>query len=174
MAEYGERPFGLNEIKIVSADGLTVVTLEASRTLQFTPRMLTGELTGSDALQAVASFIEAAEWEMEEGGIPLAAFAIMFGFAANETGVTPNRVKTMVIDTATALPYFKIYGKLLDENTGDVHVKMTKAKITGNVTWEAAYGEFVMSGLSGIAVKDGANGAIQIVQNETITALPTS
>jgi len=80
----------------------------------------------------------------------------------------------MTLQPATAMPYFRIYGKILSENADDLHALIQKAKITGNLTGEFAYGAFYTMGLSGIGVKDGANGLVRIVQNETAAALPTT
>jgi len=169
------RPFGLNQVKIVSSDGSDVATLDVSRVLGWTPRMLTGELTGSDRLAEVASFIEAAEWSLEEGGVPLDALAIMTGFTVSDSGSTPNQVRTLPIDAGTAMPYFKIYGKVLGVGADDVHIKIYKCKLTGNIEGDMSYGEFKTTGLSGIAVRDTVLGKVlDIVQNETAAALPSS
>lgn len=172
MAGYGDRPFGLNQIRLVR--GVTVVTLAVSRTLQFNPRMLTGELAGSDALREVASTIEALEWSIEEGGVPLEAWALMTGLTATETGTTPTRVLTLPGDAATAMPYFSIYGKALGVGIDDIHVLLPNCKLTGNIEGSFSYGEFYMTGISGIAVQRGTADLFTIVQNETAAALPSS
>lgn len=176
MAGYGDKPFGLNQIRLVR--GVTVVTLDASQTMKFTPRLMGGELKGSDQVVAVAAVMEALEWSLEEGGIPLEALAVMTGWTATESGSTPNRVNTLRGVSATAFPYFIIYGKALGEDASDdVHVKIWRAKITQNIDGQFQYGEFYVTSLAGIAVQDASltpPRVFDIVQNETAAALPSS
>jgi hypothetical protein len=174
MAGYGDKPFGLHEIRLVSADGNDVVDLEVSRVMSFTPRMLTGELTGSDKLASVASFIEALEWSLEEGGIPLEALGLITGHTVTESGSTPNRTNTLKLHAASKMPYFKIYGKALGEGDDDVHVKIWKAKLTGNIEGQFQYGEFYVTSMNGLAVEDAVNGLTDVVQNETTANLPAN
>lgn len=175
MAEYGNMPFGLNQVKIKSRATVPVlVTLEAAQTMNFVPRMLTGELKGNDKLVALASMVEALEWSLTEGSIPLAALAIMTGWTATESGSTPNRTNTLTARSETEMPYFTIYGKALGQAGDDTHVKIFKAKITGNIEGAFEYGVFKITSMSGIAVEDTTDGLFDIVQNETAAALPTS
>ena len=69
---YGQRPFGLRDVKLVSIGGTpTQVDLPAARTLSFNERVKSGELSGDDKTIAVVAFSDAIEWEMEAGGISL-------------------------------------------------------------------------------------------------------
>lgn len=172
---YGDRPFGLNAVRIISRTGSPVtVDLPVSMTLGFTPRMMGGELKGNDSLASVAAFIEAVEWTLQHGGMPLNGLAVILGFTATESGSTPTRVNSMTVDAATAMPYFKLYGKMLGEGIDDLHVLLHKCKVTGNVEGEFAYGAFYEPTFNGIAVKDAALGIVKIVQNETATTLPAT
>ncbi len=172
---YGNMPFGLNQVKIKSHDTVPVlVTLDAAQTMDFVPRMLSAELKGNDKIASVASTVEALEWSLSEGGLPLAALAIMTGFTATESGSTPNRTNTMKMHAGTAMPWFTIYGKALGQAGDDVHVKIFKCKVTGNIEGTFEYGSFKVTSMSGIAVEDTVNGLVDVVQNETATALPTS
>src|SRR3990172_9203037 len=140
---FGDRPFGLNQIKLVSlATTPVVVTLPVSRTMKFTPTIMSGMLEGSDKVASVASTIKALDWSIDEGGLPLDAIALMCGFTLTASGTTPNQVNTLRILAATALLYFKIYGKALGEGIDDVHVKIPKAKLLKDPDGEFAYGVF--------------------------------
>jgi hypothetical protein len=173
MAWDTAKPFGLNAIRLVRS--AVVVNLRAAQTLTFTPRLIGGELKGNDQIVSVGSAIEAIEWSFEEGGISLDALALMTGFTATTSGSTPNQVNTLKMLTATAFPYFKIYGKILGEGSDDVHVKIHRAKITGNIEGQFQYGEFYVAKLSGIAVYDStATSVVDIVMNETAASLPAS
>lgn len=168
---YGTEPFGLNQIKFVK--DAAVVTLPAAQTMTFTPRLLGGELKGNDSIVAVGAAAEALEWSLENGGLPLDAIALVTGWTATESGSTPSKINTLTARAGTAFPYFKIYGKVLGTGGDDVHVKVFKAKLTGNIDGQFSYGEFYVVKMSGIAVDDGT-ALYQVVQNETAATLPTS
>lgn len=172
MAWDTSKPFGLNQVKLVK--GATVVTLTATQVLTFGPRMMGGELKGSDKIVSVASMAEAMEWSLEEGGIPLDALALMTGWTATLSGTTPSQVNTLKMNAGTAFPYFKIYGKSLGEGSDDAHVKIWKAKVTGNIEGQFQYGEFFVTKLTGVAVQDAVNGLADVVLNETAATLPVS
>lgn len=172
MMAYGDKPFGLHEIKLVV--DTTVVSLPVARTMSFKERVRSGELSGDDKTVAVVAYSDALEWSLEAGGIDLAAWALMTGRTATTTGTTPNRVTTLEASAAVPYPYFKIYGKSLGDGADDVHVKVWKAKLTEPLEGEFADGEFFVTSCAGIAVDDGTNGIYDIVQNETAAALPTS
>lgn len=168
---FGHQPFGLREVKLVS--GATVVALPASRTLQFTERVKSGELLGDDSLVAVAAHLEAVEWTLEAGGISLEALALMTGRTVAESGTTPNRTKTLKGTAGDRYPYISIYGKVLGSGEDDIHCKIFKAKVT-SLEGSFGEGEFFVTRCSGIAVDDGTNGIYEFVQHETAQELPSA
>ena len=172
MAWDASKPFGLKEIKVVRNSVL--VSLRAAQEMNFTPRLMGGELKGNDSIVSVASSVEALEWSLSEGGLSLDALAVMTGFTASTSGSTPNQINTMTMHAGGAMPYFVIYGKSLGDSGDDVHVKIWRAKITGNIEGTFAYGEFKVTKMQGIAVEDSVKGLCDIVLNETATALPAS
>jgi hypothetical protein len=171
FGDTGVKIFGLREIKLVNAAG-TSVSLNAAQTMTFKERVKSGELSGNDKTLAVVAFSDAVEWELEEGGISMTAYALMTGRTAALTGSLAVEVLTLNADAATAFPYFKIYGKSIGDAGDDVHVKIYKAKITGGIEGQFADGEFFVSKCSGVAIDDGSVGIYDIVHNETTAALP--
>jgi hypothetical protein len=174
MTGYGDKPFGINDIKLTSMDGGAQVNLPYERTLQFSERLVSGELRGSGKTVAVVSEADAVEFSLEAGGIPLEAYALMSGRTATESGTTPNRVNTLSGDGATRFPYFKIYGKSLGDGDGDVHVKLWKCKLTSGIEGSLQDGDFFVTSCSGVCIDDDSNGIWDIVQNETADDLPAS
>jgi len=172
MAGYGNKPFGLHEIKLVR--GTTVVSLTNAMTMSFKERVKSGELSGDDKTVAVVAYSDALEWSLSAGGIALEAWALLTGRTVTSTGTTPNRTTTLNADAGTPYPYFKIYGKSLGDGIDDVHVKIYKAKLTEPLEGEFSDGQFFVTSCSGLAVDDGTNGIYDVVQNETATSLPTS
>ena len=168
------KPFGLSDLKVTNIGGTTQVDLPAAMKLTFKERLKTGEMTGDDSLQAVASFLEALEWELEAGGISLEAWAIMTGRTLVTAGTSPDETKTLTASAAERMPYFKIYGKSLGDGIDDVHVLLYKCKITDGIEGTLEGGEFVTTGVKGIAVDDGTNGIYDVVIDETAAAVPSS
>lgn len=167
-------PFGLHEILVTSIDGLSQAALPSSNRMMVKERFQTGEATGDDRLQSIASILMAAEWELEAKGVSLEAKAIMTGRTLSTTGTTPNEVKTMTATGGTKLPYFKIYGKSLGEGDDDIHVLLFKCKLNDGPETTHQFSEFAGPTYKGIAVDDGVNGVYDIVINETAADLPTS
>lgn len=172
---YGDKPFGLRDLKITNLAGTTQVDLPNALTLSFKERITSGEMRGDDATVSIVAITDAVEWEIEAGGIDLAAYALMTGRAATTAGTTPNRTTTLVGNAGDNYPYFKIYGKSVGDNsTDDIHVKILKAKLTGPIEGEFKDAEFFMTKCSGVAIDPGAGNLFEIVQNETSATLPSS
>jgi hypothetical protein len=171
---YGNMPFGLRDVKVTNIGGTVQADLPVAQTLQLRFRLRSGELSGDDALQAIVGYIDAVEWELEEGGIDLDAMAIMTGETVTVTGTTPNEVSTMTFEGGDSMPYFKIYGKSLGDGPDDIHVKLFKAKLTSPPEGRFQDAQFWVTKCAGIALDDGTNGILDVVQNETAAALPSS
>lgn len=172
MAGYGDMPFGLRDVKLTHST-LGQVDLPAAQTLKFGERMRSGELSGDDKLQAVVSFSEAVEWELEAGGISLEAYSVLTGRTSTTSGTTPNRSYYLSASAQQAMPYVKIYGKALGASTDDVHCKIFKAKVT-SIEGTFSDGEFWVTSCKGLAIDDGTNGIFQFIQNETAANLPAT
>lgn len=173
MADYGDKPYGLRDVKITNLAGTTQVDLPAARRLNYSERLATGELTGDDVIKTVVSSLMAIDWELEAGGISLEAWALLTGRTATEAGSTPNRTLTMTASGGDVFPWIKIYGKSVGDGSDDIHVKFFKAKVT-SIEGTFGEGEFFVTSCSGVAVDDGTNGISDVVQNETAASLPSS
>jgi hypothetical protein len=165
------KPYGLNDIKVKSLITGVVVDLPAAVTLSFKERVKAAEGPGDDKLSTVVAVIDAVEWELENTGLPLDAYAIMHGTEPTEAGTTPNQTKTMTGRGAVRLPYFQIFGKSLGEGEDDVHIVIYKAKVTEGIDAKFAYGELFKPTIKGIGIDDEINGIWDFVQEETATDL---
>lgn len=173
MGNYGQKPFGIYDIKLTNIGGTVQVDLPYAQTMTFTERLVSGELRGDGKTVAVVSEVDALEASLEAGGISLEAYALMSGRTVTESGTTPTRKNTLKGQGAERFPYFKIYGKSLADGDDDVHVKLYKCKLTNGLEGNLADGEFMMSNMGSIiCIDDGTNGVFDIVQNETETTLP--
>lgn len=174
MMSWGDKPFGLRDVKLTNAAGSTQVDLPAARTFSFSERIKSGELSGDDKTLAVVAFSDAVEWTLDAGGISLEAYALMTGRTATVAGTTPNQTDTLEGDAQEAFPYFKVYGKALGDGTDDIHCKLGKCKLTA---FQGSFGdgEFLVSQASGIAIGETSGDKIfTFVQNETAANLPSS
>lgn len=176
-------PFGLRDIGLTpfttsaaTAYG-TKVDLPVSRTLSFSDSEDFEDLAGDDS-PAVASHGAGPtiEWELESGGIPLAAWVIMGGGTNVAAGITPAQSNTYTKLYTDARPYFKIEGQAISDSGGDVHGIIYKAKATGSLEGEMGQGAFFLTAASGkgfpSTVTADVNKLYSFVQNETAIAIP--
>lgn len=172
---YGNVVYGLRDIKITNLAGTTQEDLGAAMTMTVQPITSGGRMEGDDAIKAIISFIIGAEGSFSGGELSSAALAIITGKSLTTTGSSPNEVTTLQLDEGDNFPYFKVYGKALDEGSGDMHVLLSKVKVEGGFeVTNLENGNFRVSNISVTAVDDGSNGVMKIVQNETAAALPAS
>jgi hypothetical protein len=174
MAGYGDKPFGLNDVKIADAAGTTIVDLPAAQTLKFGETVVTKELEGDDQVVAQATRLTGIEGTLEAGGLPLEAYAIMTGRTASESGASPNRTNTLVLAGGSSLPYFMIYGKSLGEASDSMNVILYKCKLTKAMEGTFKNGEFLTTSVEFRAVDNGVEGQgiMSITMNETAADLP--
>lgn len=164
------KPFGMNELVVVSYDGVTAISLPAALELEFEETVVSGEFFGNDSLQGLVTQPLGVKGKFKAGGLPLDAYALMTGHSYSVSGSTPNEVATLEGDSTT-FPYFKVYGKSLGDSGDDVHVKLMKVKLTGSPKGSFKRGEFFMLEAEFQGVKVGGK-AYDLVINETTTALP--
>lgn len=173
MSTYGNKLFGLRDVKITNIAGTVQADLPAGQTLTLRLRLRSGELSGDDSIVSIASFLDAVEWELAAGGIDLDAYAIMTGKAEVVAGASPNETSTLTLAAGDKMPYFKIYGKSLGEGDDDVHIKLYKCKLTQPIEGSFQDAQFFVTQARGIAITDGTK-IMDIVQNETAANLPAS
>lgn len=166
------KPFGLREITVVPLPSGTAVKLPAAQTLSFSESLISGELRGDDAVQAIAAITDKIEWSLEAGGISFDALKVMTGRTITASGTTPAQKNVITIAAGDTLPYFKIYGKSVNDDGSDIHVLLMKCKLTSGLEGEFKDGEFYIQSCEGIAISNGTKIA-DIVHNETATAVPT-
>lgn len=147
-------PYGLRDVKLtpLGADGATpgtAVDLPASQTLSFSETEDFEELRGDDTVQASHGSGPIVEWELEAGGISLEAYAVMAGGTVVTSGSDPDEVKTYTKLTTDARPYFKIEGQAINDNGGDFHGIIYRAKADGSLEGELGDGSFWITSASG-------------------------
>lgn len=173
-------PYGLRDVKLtpLGADGATPgtpVDLPASQTLSFSETEDFEELRGDDTVQASHGSGPIVEWELESGGISLEAYAVMAGGTVVTTGVAPNTSKRYTKLIGDARPYFKIEGQAINDNGGDFHGIIYRAKADGSLEGELGDGSFWISSASGRGYGSLESATLDrvydFVHNETQTAI---
>lgn len=167
------KPFGLHQVVLTPTTG-SPVALPVDRVLKFKERTINGELSGSDSIAAVASFARAVDWELEAGGLPLEAYALMTGRTMTTSGSTPNTIKTLEGAGGDRFPYFKIEGRSLGVEDDDVHIVIYKAKVLDGLEGSFQDGQFLVSGVKGTGVNGSTGKAWAFVNNETAAAIAES
>lgn len=169
---FGGKPFGLRELKVRAYTGGTSTPLPYSMKLKFTERVQSAELKGDDVIASVVSLVEGAEFEIEGGGIDLAAYAIMTGRTTTLSSTTPNRTLELTGKGGEGFPYFVIFGRSLAEAGDDLHCRLFKCKLTAGLSGTLENGRFLTTGIKGIClpVSSGA-GIFEFVENETAAAV---
>jgi hypothetical protein len=167
---YGEKSFGLRQLMTYDTAGANGVALPAGMTLSFQERVSAEEFLAEGEVVAVRAFVIAVDWELEAGGISLAAWARLSGRTATETGTTPNRITTLTATGGDEFPYFRVYGRSVGDAGDDVRCQILNAKVT---RLEGAFGdgEFLVSRCSGVGVPNSSGQVYQVVQRETAGVL---
>jgi hypothetical protein len=147
-------PFGMRQIRVtpLGVGGDTPgasVSLPVSRKLTFSEAEDFSELRGDDVIQATHGAGPHVEWDLEAGGISLDAYAVIAGATVTQSGVTPNVIRVARKMETDARPYFKMEGRAINDNGGDFHVLIYRAKVDGSLDGELADGEFWLTSCSG-------------------------
>ena len=168
-------PFGLRDVKVRPLTGETAgtsVDLPNSRTFSFSEASDTAELRGDDAVIAIHDLGNSVDWELEEGGIDLAAVKVMYGGTIIDSGTTPNQVRTFRRLATDVRPYFQVEGQAISDSGGDVHIVLYRCKATGELSGELTDGDYWLTGASGCAVGRASDQRLyDFVANETVTAI---
>lgn len=182
MAAGDALPYGLRDTKITgyttaACDVLSTPSVDNpnARTLSFSEAEDFEELRGDDQVVAIRGKGASVEWSMEHGGISLAAYKAMAGGAVVTTGVTPSTVTTYTKLVTDARPYFKAEGQSINDNGGDFHAVLYRAKASDKLEGELGDGSFWLTAASGSALPSKITAKLGILYeflvNESVTAI---
>jgi hypothetical protein len=176
-------PYGLRDVKFTPllADGSgpsgSAIDLPVAQTLSFSETEEFQELRGDDAVQASRGSGPTVEWSLDSGGISLEAYATAAGGAVVVSGVSPNLVKTYTKKTTDSRPYFKIEGQAINDNGGDFHGVIYRAKADGSLEGTMGDQEFWVTSMSGKGYGSLEAGSLDkvydFIQNETAVTITT-
>lgn len=168
-------PYGLRDVKVAPMDPAgvvgTMVDLPNSQTLSFTENEDFQELRGDDKVVAKRGSGPTVDWELDNGGISLEAYAIMNGGLVVSSGTTPAMKKKYSKKGTDSKPDFWAEGQAMSESGGDFHVVLYRCKADGGIEGELADGEFWVTSASGTGFANLNNDLYDLVQNETAVAI---
>lgn len=170
-------PYGIRDCKLTEytdASGSLLagssVDLPNMQTFSFSETEEFSDLRGDDRLVATRGQGAQVEWELEAGGISFAAWAVMSGGSVIESGIAPNRKRTIRKRGSDARKYFRCHGRAISDSGGDVHAMVYRARVNDSLEGEFADGEFFVTSASGIGLPmldENFDILYDFVQNET-------
>lgn len=174
-------PYGLREVGITPYTTPAAITLgtarkyPVARTFSFEEAEDFEELRGDDKVVAIRGKGASVDWEMENGGLSLPSYKGMAGGTLTTTGVTPNTVTTFKKKVTDQRPYFKAEGRSINDDGGDFHGILYKARASDSLSGEMADGTFWLTSASGSALPATLTGEVDtlydFILNETATAI---
>jgi hypothetical protein len=169
-------PYGMRDIKLASVTGTgdtigSKVDLPAAQTFSWSDTEEMTELRGDDVIIAIHGKGPKVEWELEAGGISMAAFVLMSGGTLTLSGVAPNEIRKIAKSGTDIRPYFYAEGQAISDSGGDFHAKVFKCKADGALEGGMADGEFWISKASGSGIPNSSNQLYELIHNETTTAI---
>lgn len=171
---YGKYVAGLRDLKITNLAGTTQEDLDAAMQATFTPEWDHVKFTGDDSNKASRTFLRGGVLEVSAGAISSAAIAIVTGKSLTTAGSSPNETTTLQLDAGDNMPYFKVYGKSLDDGDGGVQLLFYKVKLSEGLVMTLQDGEIYTNGFTCEVYDDGSNGIVKQIQEETDSAVPAS
>ena len=174
-------PYGVRDIKLtqyLDALGMILgpssVDLPYIQTLNFTEAEEYSELRGDDKLITTRGKGSQVNWDLESGGLPIAAWAVFTGGSVIERGLAPDREIELQKTATQARPWFRIDGKIISDSGGDVLVRIYRCRANGDITANFQDGEFQTSNVTGVGypLLDDTNDLLySIFRRETSKAL---
>lgn len=171
---YGKILRGLRDIKVTNIGGTVQEDLDAAQSMSFTPTYDTAQLRGDDTIKATLTNLSGGTASLSAGGYSSAAVAIMLGKTVAITGSNPTEAATLQLNAGDTLPYFKVYALARDEQGGDVHLLLSKVKVSSVGEMSFQDEEWFITSMELDCLDDGTNGVVKIIQHQTTTALPNS
>jgi hypothetical protein len=169
-------PYGLRDVRLTPIDAAgtlgTPVDLPAARVFSFSEAEDFETLRGDDGVVAIRGKGATVSWNLESGGVSMAAWQVLSGGALTTTGTTPNQIRRYRKLGTDTKPYFKAEGQSFSDSGGDVHGVLYKARASDTLEGEFSDGTFFLTKAGGTGIPDLNNILYDFVQNETATTIP--
>lgn len=156
-------PYGLREVKLTPLAGTNPpsVKLPNARTFSFTEAEEYEDLRGDDKIVTTRGQGPNVEWELEAGGISLAALKVMNGGTVTVSGTGSDTTVKYTKKVTDARPEFRCEGRAISESGGDFHVVLYRCKANSSIEGSLEDGTFWLTSASGLALAVNDGGANQ-------------
>lgn len=156
---FGGPQYDVDDVKICvnNGDGTfgALVDVPSVDLFQVGMRMKSAEMRGDARITAVASQVEAVEFQIRMGSFNLDVYEVLFGATSDESGTTPSRYKEIEIGAGLRMPYFAICGRsLAGEGAGGTLFFVPYVKIMQTVSVRIEYNSFSMPEVNALALGD--------------------
>jgi hypothetical protein len=145
-------PYGLRRLILtpyVDTAGSVLATasykLPIAQTLSFSETEEFDELRGDDRLSAIHGRGSEVDGSLASGGISIPVWAIISGGKVTETGIAPNRKRTLNKQGGWGRPYFRVDGQMVSDSGGNVNARIYRCKCNGKIEAQFSYGQFQIS-----------------------------
>jgi hypothetical protein len=170
-------PYGMRDVRVTPVDSVTgalgtATDLPMSQIMSFSEAEDFEELRGDDVIQAIRGKGPKVEWELDAGGLTIAAAAVVIGGTVTTSGTTPNQVRQLRKLGTDQRPYFKAEGQSISDSGGDFHTILYKCRASKGFEGSQEDGKFWVSKITGEAIPNVSNILYDFIQNETATAIP--
>lgn len=179
MARTVDYPYGVRDAKLypltLPSTYATGVDVTAIRTVSIKPDVKSETLEGDDVYVATHAFELGGSWDIEAGGITLAAWKVMAGTAAQtDSGTTPSETAYIDVLSTSARGYFGIIGKAVSDGAGDVQMQVFKAMCTSGPEGAMQNGAFLLTKASGMYMPNSAGNSLRILLHELAVSVPSA
>lgn len=172
-------PFGLRKVKVYPIDSSnnvgSGVVLPAMQIFTFKEAEAFEILKGDDLSLASHGGGPTVTWELESGGISLAAYAVIMGGTVVTTGTSPNTIQTYTKGALDQRPYFQVEGQAISDSGGDFHCVVFRCKADGGFDGAFTNSKFWVSKAMGTGFGNVQSGGdlrlYSFIQNESVTAI---
>lgn len=174
-------PYGIRDCKVYPFTDETTETLGTGvdlpnmQTFSFSEAEDFTDLRGDDKLVTMRGSGSHVEWELEAGGLTLAAIKIMYGGVITTTGVAPATKNVYRKKATDTRPFFRIEGQAISDSGGDVHCVVFRCKATDNLEGSFEDGEFFTTGASGTGLPSLGSSSTDVIyeftENGTVTPI---
>jgi hypothetical protein len=181
--DFGEIPFGIREIQVAPwTSGALGSWIDVPGMTMTVRGIITSNMRrANDQIIGVHREITHGEFEIEPGSYPLDAINTLYSGTLTDTGVSPNRVRTLVTSVADALGAFSVRGRAVAGQTpttilagtqgGDLWLQAWLCLTTSNKEVTLQGENWLASTISGIILEHPTYGLFQEIQHETAQAL---
>lgn len=164
--------YGLRDLKIAVWNGVasygTAVDIDAARSLTVTLRVQSDELQGDDVIKDRFGKIMSVNARLEYGSVNQEVLDIISG----ATLVSNATYEDLLFGQDDTPAYFALAGKVIGSNTADLHFFIPKAKIAGDLSYQAQQNSYLIPALDIQGVYEGTvNGIARIRKFAAATAL---